>query len=123
MDKTFFGAGALFAMLAVAAGAFGAHALSGRLTPEHLATYETAARYQMYHALGLMLIAWACARWPEAGMLVWSGRLMIAGIIIFCATLYAIALGGPRWFGAITPIGGLCMIAAWGIAAWTVWKA
>src|SRR4051812_3436851 len=91
LDKTFFATGALFAMLGVAAGAFGAHALSGRLTPEHLATYETAARYQMYHALGLMVIAWAIARWPDAHSLACSGRLMIAGIIVFCVTLYAIA--------------------------------
>jgi uncharacterized membrane protein YgdD (TMEM256/DUF423 family) len=122
MDKTFFAAGACFAFLAVAAGAFGAHALAPRLSAEHLATFETAARYQMYHALGLMIIAWAVAQWPAAALLHWSGRFFIAGIIIFCATLYAIAFGAPRWLGAVTPIGGLCFLAGWATAAWAVWR-
>jgi uncharacterized membrane protein YgdD (TMEM256/DUF423 family) len=123
MEKTFFSIGAVFAFLAVAAGAFGAHALTPRITAEHLATYETAARYQMYHALALIAIAWAMSRWPDAVMLAWSGRLFVAGSIIFCATLYVIALGGPRWLGAITPIGGLCFLAGWAIAAVAVWRA
>ena len=122
MEKTFFTTGAVIALLAVAAGAFGAHALGGRLTPEHLTTYETAARYQMYHALALMGIALAMTRWPDAALLAWSGRLFIAGTLIFCATLYAIALGAPRWLGAITPIGGLCFLAGWATAAYAVWR-
>jgi uncharacterized membrane protein YgdD (TMEM256/DUF423 family) len=116
MERTFFIAGAAFAMLAVAAGAFGAHALGPRLSVAHLATYETAVRYQMYHALALFVIAWAVTYWPGATLLQWSGRLFIAGIIIFSSTLYIIALGGPRWLGAITPLGGLCFLAGWLLA-------
>jgi uncharacterized membrane protein YgdD (TMEM256/DUF423 family) len=123
MDKTFFALGAVFAMLAVAAGAFGAHALGPRMSAAHLNTYETAVRYQMYHALGLFALAWAISRWPEVTQLAWAGRLFVAGIIIFSSTLYAIALGGPRWFGAITPIGGVCFIAGWAMAAIGVWRA
>jgi uncharacterized membrane protein YgdD (TMEM256/DUF423 family) len=122
MDQTFFTTGAVFALLAVAAGAFGAHALGPRMTPQHLATYETAARYQMYHALALIAVSFAMSQWPSAALLTWSGRLFIAGIIIFCATLYVIALGGPRWLGAITPIGGLCFMAGWATAAYAVWR-
>ncbi len=122
MERTFFVAGAVFAFLAVAAGAFGAHALGPRLTAAHLATYETAVRYQMYHALALFVIAWAITQWPHATLLAWSGRLFITGIIVFSATLYTIALGGPRWLGAITPIGGLCMLSGWAIAAWAVYR-
>ena len=72
MDRLFFGIGALSALVSVAAGAFGAHALRARLTPEHLAVFETAARYQMYHALGLLAVAWAVTRWPGA-LPVWAG--------------------------------------------------
>jgi uncharacterized membrane protein YgdD (TMEM256/DUF423 family) len=122
MDRFFFSAGACFAFLAVAAGAFGAHALSAHLTPTHASTYETAARYQMYHALALFVIAWAVTQYPDAVLLTWSGRFFIAGIVIFCATLYAIALGGPAWLGAITPLGGLCFLAGWATAAWAVWR-
>lgn len=122
MDKTFFAVGAVFAFLAVAAGAFGAHALATRITPSHLAVYEIAARYQMYHALALLMIAWAIAHWPHATLLVWSGRLFVAGILIFCSTLYAIAFGAPRWLGAITPLGGLCFLGGWATAAWAVWR-
>ena len=122
MERTFFVSGAVFALIAVAAGAFGAHALADRLSAAQLATYETAARYQMYHAFALIAVSWAMAHWPQATQLVWSGRLFIIGIVIFCATLYGIALGGPRWLGAITPIGGVCMIAGWATAAWAVWR-
>jgi uncharacterized membrane protein YgdD (TMEM256/DUF423 family) len=122
IERICFVAGALLAMLAVAAGAFGAHALAVRLPPDRLAIFETGVRYQMYHALGLLAFAWAAARWPGAGFGVPAG-LMIAGVLIFSGTLYAMALGAPRWLGAVTPIGGLCMIVAWLIAAWSVWRA
>ena len=118
MERTYVVAGAIFAFLAVAAGAFGAHALSDRLTARQLSTYEIAARYQMYHALALFIVAWALTRWPDAASLVWAGRLFIAGIIIFAGTLYGIALGGPGWLGAITPIGGVLFLAGWACVAW-----
>ncbi|MEX1184329.1 MAG: DUF423 domain-containing protein [Gemmatimonadota bacterium] len=98
--------------MAVAAGAFGAHALAARLTPDRLATWETAARYQMYHALALVLLGLVAARWPSA-LLNGAGWLFVAGSLIFGGTVYALALGGPRWLGAITPIGGTLLIAGW----------
>lgn len=111
--RTFVVIGALMAAAAVAAGAFGAHALAARLTPERLATWETAARYHMYHSLGLLLVAALAARWPSGSLLNVAGWLFVAGIIVFCGTVYALALGAPRWFGAITPLGGLAFIAGW----------
>jgi uncharacterized membrane protein YgdD (TMEM256/DUF423 family) len=101
------------AALAVAAGAFGAHALAARLTPERLATWETAARYQMYHALGLVLLGTVGLRVQGGSLWSAAGWLFVAGILVFCGTVYALALGGPRWLGAITPLGGLAFIAAW----------
>ena len=112
MDRLFFGLGALSAFVSVAAGAFGAHALRARLTPEHLAVFETAARYQMYHALGLLAVAWAVTRWP--GLLpVWAGWLFVAGTVLFSGSLYILALTGTRWWGAITPLGGLAFLGGW----------
>jgi uncharacterized membrane protein YgdD (TMEM256/DUF423 family) len=112
VDRLFFGLGALSALISVAAGAFGAHALRVRLTPEYLATFETAARYQMYHALGLMAVAWAVTRWPGA-LPVWAGWLFVAGTVLFSGSLYILALTGIRWWGAITPLGGLAFLAGW----------
>ena len=118
MDKTFFAVGALLGCLGVAAGAFGAHALRDHLTPERLATYEVAVRYQMYHAFALIAAAWAVQRWPtsHANVAAW---LFIVGVVIFCGTVYALAFDTPRWLGAITPIGGLCLIAGWALLAYT----
>jgi uncharacterized membrane protein YgdD (TMEM256/DUF423 family) len=112
MDRTFFGLGAVSALVAVAAGAFGAHALRARLTPEYLAVFETAARYQMYHALGLLAVAWAVTRWP-ASLAAWAGWLFVAGTVLFSGTLYGLALTGARWLGAITPLGGVAFLAGW----------
>ncbi|MGH7477096.1 MAG: DUF423 domain-containing protein [Longimicrobiales bacterium] len=112
MARTFVALGATFAALAVAAGAFGAHALAPRLTADRLATFELAARYQLFHAIGLLAVAWATDRFPGPAAAA-AGWLLTAGILIFCSTLYVLALGGPRWLGAITPLGGLCLIAGW----------
>jgi uncharacterized membrane protein YgdD (TMEM256/DUF423 family) len=112
MDRTFFGLGAASAFVSVAAGAFGAHALRARLTPEYLAVFETAARYQMYHALGLLAVAWAVTRWPGP-LAVWAGRLFVVGTVLFSGSLYALALTGVRWLGAITPLGGVAFLAGW----------
>lgn len=115
-------AGCLLAGLGVAAGAFGAHSLEDRLSAEALAIFDTAARYHMLHALGLILLGLAAARWPEAR---WPearwrrpGMLMLGGVAVFSGTLYALALSGIGWLGAITPIGGAALIAAWIWAAW-----
>jgi uncharacterized membrane protein YgdD (TMEM256/DUF423 family) len=116
LERLFFALGALSAFLSVAAGAFGAHALRGRLTPDSLAIFETAARYQMYHALGLLAVGWASARWPD-GPARWAGWLFIAGTVLFSGSLYGLALSGLRWLGAITPVGGIAFLAGWVVLA------
>ena len=98
--------------MSVAAGAFGAHGLRARLSPESLAIFETAARYQMYHALGLFVVSWAVSRWPGS-LPQWSGWLFVAGTLLFSGSLYALALTGLRWLGAITPLGGAAFLAGW----------
>lgn len=117
MTRLFFALGSLAALLAVAAGAFGAHALEARLSPDRLETFKLGAQYQMYHALGLLAVAWATTRWPGA-LTSAAGWLFVAGIVIFAGTLYALGLGGPRWLGAITPLGGSAFIAGWLLLAW-----
>ena len=112
MDRFFVMLGALSAAIAVAAGAFGAHALRARLEPRMLEVFETGARYQMYHALALIAVAWVIARAP--GTLATSaGWLFVAGTLLFSGSLYAMTLTGVRALGAITPIGGVCFIAGW----------
>lgn len=98
--------------MGVAAGAFGAHALQTRLAPDRLALFELAARYQMIHALALIAAAWAISRWPS-GVATAAGWLLVVGVVIFCGTIYALAFGAPRILGAVTPIGGLSLIAGW----------
>jgi len=105
-------AGAILAGLAVAAGAFGAHALRGTLPAERLSVFETAARYQMYHAVGLVLVGLLASRLP-GGALTAAGWLFTAGIALFSGSLYLVALAGARWAGAITPLGGICFLAGW----------
>ena len=112
MERLCFRLGALSALVSVAAGAFGAHALRGRLTPEYLAVFETAARYQMYHALGLVAVAWAITRWPGP-LPVWAGWLFVAGTVLFSGSLYILAMTGIRWWGAVTPLGGVAFLAGW----------
>jgi uncharacterized membrane protein YgdD (TMEM256/DUF423 family) len=109
-------AGAVFAALAVAAGAFGAHGLRNSLSADQLAAYETAARYQMYHALALLLAAQLPPRRSPA-LLRAGCRLFIAGIVLFSGSLYVLALTSRRWFGAITPLGGVAFLAGWACLA------
>jgi uncharacterized membrane protein YgdD (TMEM256/DUF423 family) len=104
--------GALSGLIAVAAGAFGAHGLRAKLTPEHLAVFETAARYQMYHALALFAVAWLTTRSASA-LAPAAGWLFVTGTVVFSGSLYLLALTGVRWLGAITPIGGVALIAGW----------
>ena len=117
MTRTFFALGALSALLAVAAGAFGAHALRARLVPDMQAVFETGARYHMYHALALFVTAGAFTRWP-GGPVIAAGWLFVAGTVLFSGSLYLLALTGQRWLGAITPLGGLAFIAGWAALAW-----
>ena len=112
MERLFFTLGAASALVAVAAGAFGAHALRARLSPEMLAVFETGARYQMYHAIGLLAVAWAVARWPGPWA-VRAGWLFVAGTVLFSGSLYTLALSGVRWFGAVTPLGGAAFLMGW----------
>ena len=114
MERGFLTVAALAGALAVASGAFGAHALADRLPPERLATFETAARYLMYHALALIGVALAFGRWPSAaGWLQASGWCFIAGMLLFSGSLFLLTLSGIRWLGAITPLGGVAFIAGW----------
>lgn len=113
MDRLFFLLGSLFAGLSVALGAFGAHALRDRLDERLLANFETGARYQMYHALALLAVAWAVSRFPTSQLPVIAGWLFVAGIVIFSGSLYLLALTDQRWLGAITPFGGVAFLAGW----------
>jgi uncharacterized membrane protein YgdD (TMEM256/DUF423 family) len=112
IDRLFAVLGALFGFLAVGAGAFGAHALKNRLTPDLLGVFEVAVRYQMYHALALFACAWAVGKWPGA-LTSASGWLFVAGTLVFSGSLYALSLSGVRWLGAVAPIGGLALLGGW----------
>jgi uncharacterized membrane protein YgdD (TMEM256/DUF423 family) len=116
-SRRFFAIGSALAGLAVAAGAFGAHGLDGRIEARLVEVFETGARYQLAHGLALLAVAWAVTRWPSAGLEI-GGWLMVGGVIVFSTTLYLVALTGVTWFGAITPIGGVLMIAGWAVLAW-----
>jgi len=121
MDRLFATLGAVSALLAVAAGAFGAHALRSRLSADLLAAFETGARYQMYHALALLLVAWAATRWPGPPVRA-AGWLFVAGTVIFSGSLYLLALTGARGFGAVTPVGGLAFLAGWLALTVGIWR-
>ncbi len=126
MHRTLAVLGAISAAIAVAAGAFGAHALRTRLEPRMLEAFETGARYQMYHALALFAVAWVISRTTAVSTTVAgaapagaptlataAGWLFVAGTVLFAGSLYAMALSGVRGLGAITPIGGVCFLAGW----------
>lgn len=121
MERTFFALGAVLAGLGVALGAFGAHALKARLSPDMLAVWETGVRYQLYHALGLLAVAWALTRWPGSAVQA-SGWLFVAGTLLFSGSLYALALSGVRGLGAVTPLGGVAWIVGWALLAWGAWR-
>ena len=111
--RVFLAIGGVAALLAVALGAFGAHALKNRIPAEMLAVWHTGVEYHFYHALGLLAVGIVAAQLPDSTLLKWSGWLMLAGILLFSGSLYALALSGERWLGAVTPVGGLAFIAAW----------
>jgi uncharacterized membrane protein YgdD (TMEM256/DUF423 family) len=122
MDRVFVALGAISALVAVAAGAFGAHALRDRLAPDMLSVFEVGARYHMYHALALLAAAWAIGRWP-GGAAVTAGWLFVAGTLVFSGSLYLLALTGQRWLGAVTPLGGLAFVLGWASLAWAALRA
>jgi uncharacterized membrane protein YgdD (TMEM256/DUF423 family) len=111
--RLFIALGASFAVLGVVLGAFGAHVLETRLSPEALAVYHTAVQYQLWHALGLVAVGLAGIQWPPSGWLKASGWLLTSGIVLFSGSLYVLAMTGTRWLGAITPFGGGAFILGW----------
>ncbi|BAH39709.1 MAG TPA: DUF423 domain-containing protein [Gemmatimonas aurantiaca] len=119
MDRLFLMIGALSGAISVAAGAFGSHGLRARLEPRLLEVFETAARYQMYHALALVAVAWAASRWPGS-LTNASGWLFVAGTVLFSGSLYGYTLTGVRTLAMITPIGGVCFILGWICLAFAV---
>ncbi len=116
-ERLFFAIGSLLAATAVAAGAFGAHGLRGRVDADLLEVFSTGARYQMSHSLALLALAWAVSRWPGRRLEL-GGWLLIAGTVIFSGSLYLMTLTGARWLGAVTPLGGLCLIVGWTLLVW-----
>jgi uncharacterized membrane protein YgdD (TMEM256/DUF423 family) len=113
--------GCVSAGLGVAAGAFGAHMLKDILEPPMLAVYDTATRYQMYHAFGMVLSGFAVRIGRDAGA-VKAGWLFLAGMFLFCGSLYGVSLLGIRWLGAVTPIGGVLFIVGWLVLGWRAWR-
>ncbi len=122
MARWFIILGALNSFLSVALGAFGAHGLKSRVTPELLDTFQTGARYEMYHGLALILVGVLVRLFPQQGLLHWAGWAFISGTILFCGSLYAIVFTGVRGFGAVAPLGGLSFMAGWVIILMTFLK-
>ncbi len=140
MDRAFLVLSAIFAFVAVAAGAFGSHALRGKLTEERLNTFETAVRYQLWHALALFAVVFVDTLGPlrrvgRTGYVfitrliafrpftlpgALAGWLFVAGVLLFSGSLYALALTGARRWGAVTPFGGVCLLAGWASLAWAI---
>ena len=122
MERVFFVIGALSAFIGVAAGAFGAHGLKSRMSTEMLSVFEVGVRYQMYHAFALIIAAWVQAKWPSS-LVTTGGWFFAIGTIFFSGSLYLMSVSGVRWFGAITPLGGLAFLAGWVCIAWGAWRA
>ncbi len=122
MERRFFTLGAVVVLLSVAIGAFGAHALEPRLTAKALNSFQTAARYQTWHGLALIIVAFASERFPGRLPRI-AGVAFVVGLVLFCGSLYALALGSPRAFGAVAPIGGLSFMLGWGALALAPFRA
>lgn len=122
MAKLFITLSSISAMLAVTFGAFGAHALKGKLDDYALGVFETAVQYHFYHSLALLAVGVIALSQPQTTMLKSSGWLFVIGIVIFSGSLYLLGMTGQRWLGAVTPLGGLAFIAGWACLAATGWK-
>ena len=116
------GIGCISAGFGVAAGAFGAHMLKDILDQSMLTVYDTAVRYQMYHAFGMVLSGFAARIGRDAGA-VKAGWMFLAGTLLFSGSLYGVSLLGVRWLGAVTPVGGMLFIMGWTVLAWRAWRA
>ena len=113
---------AVLLFAAVALGAFGAHALKAKLSPELMVTYQTAVQYHFWHALGLLAVGVLLLHRPDSGALVVAAWLLVAGLILFCGSLYTLAVTGIRIWGAVAPVGGVAFLAAWASLAWAAWR-
>lgn len=123
MDRTFLLLGSAVMFFAVGAGAFGAHGLQAYFEryPELESTFETAVRYQLVHGLAMLVAAWTADKWASA-LVSWAGILFIAGIVLFSGSLYMLVLTRVRWFGAITPVGGLAFLGGWLLLFVATWR-
>lgn len=119
--RIFFLLGSLLGGVGVGLGAFGAHGLQRVLSADDISTFEIGVRYQMYHALALLAVAWAASRW-ESGAVLASGWLFVAGIVLFSGSLYLLALTASRWLVWITPVGGLAFLLGWAALAWSAFR-
>ena len=122
MAKLFITLASLSGMLAVVFGAFGAHALKGKLDDQALKVFETAVQYHFYHTFALLVVGVIALNQPQTVLLKSSGWLFAIGILVFSGSLYLLSLTGVHWLGAITPLGGLALIAGWACLAATGWK-
>jgi uncharacterized membrane protein YgdD (TMEM256/DUF423 family) len=122
LTRIFLAIASILGGISVVFGAFASHALKDRLSANSLAIWETGTKYQMYHALALMLVALSISRFPDSVLLIVAGYAFIAGIFIFSGSLYALTLTGIRWLGAITPIGGMALILGWLCLALAAWR-
>lgn len=121
MPRLFLILGAVVAGLGVALGAFGAHGLTDRVTPERLETFKMGVQYHLIHALALLVVSWAATQWPGWAVHA-SGYLFLVGIVLFSGSLYVLVLTDTSWLGAITPLGGVAFIVGWGLLAWGVFR-
>jgi uncharacterized membrane protein YgdD (TMEM256/DUF423 family) len=122
LTRIFLAIASIFGGISVVFGAFASHGLKDRLSANSLAIWETGTKYQMYHALALMLVALLISRFPDAVLLVVAGYAFIGGILIFSGSLYGLTLTGIKWLGAITPLGGMALICGWFCLALAAWR-
>ena len=117
MTRIFLAIASALGGLSVVLGAFASHALKDKLSERALEIWETGTKYQMYHALALILVALLISRFPDSTLLVLAGYAFVAGVTIFSGSLYALSLSGIKWLGAITPLGGAALIVGWACLA------
>lgn len=122
MARWYISLAACSGLLAVALGAFGAHALQARLDDYALSVYQTAVQYQFYHSLALFGVGLFCLWQPQSRLLLGSGVSFIVGLLLFSGSLYLLSITGMRWLGAVTPLGGLCFLLGWALLALSAWR-